>query len=79
MEIADRLGVPADKVDLVALNMADRGLIPRILREARVIYSKDESLRKRWERRAYLEVLRETDLDALYTAMLLKTSEGGEH
>jgi predicted nucleotidyltransferase/uncharacterized protein YutE (UPF0331/DUF86 family) len=68
LDIADALKVPADRVDVVALNIADTMLKARVLREGAVIYAENEDVRKIWERKMYLEVLDSMDLHAIYTA-----------
>jgi predicted nucleotidyltransferase len=66
LDIADALKVPADRVDVVALNIADTMLKARVLREGAVIYAENEDVRKVWERKVYPEVLDSTDLYAIY-------------
>jgi len=68
LDIADALKVPADRVDVVALNIADTMLKARVLREGAVIYAENEDFRKVWERKMCLEVLDSTDLYAIYIA-----------
>jgi uncharacterized protein YutE (UPF0331/DUF86 family)/predicted nucleotidyltransferase len=68
LDIADALKVLADKVDVVALNIADTMLKARVLREGVVLYAEDEGVRRIWERKMYLEVLDSMDLHAIYTA-----------
>jgi len=68
LDIADALKVPADKVDVVALNNADTMIKAKVLREGVIIYAENENIRKIWERKMYLEVLDSTDLHAIYTA-----------
>jgi predicted nucleotidyltransferase len=68
LDIADALKVPADRVDVVALNIADTMLKARVLREGAVIYAENEDVRKVWERKVYLEVLDSTDFYAIYIA-----------
>ena len=68
LAIAEALNIPSDLVDVIALNKAEHSLIARVLKEGRPIYSDDEAERKKWERRTYLKLLRESDLDALFLA-----------
>ncbi len=71
MDIATNLNVPPDKVDIVLLNNADALLKARIFKEGIPIYAKDEKIRRMWERRAYVEILDELDLQALYIRRVL--------
>ncbi|RLE96193.1 MAG: nucleotidyltransferase domain-containing protein [Thermoprotei archaeon] len=70
--LAEALGVPSDKVDVVALNRADPELIARVLKEGKLLYARSEDERRRWERRTLLELLRLSDLTAVYAARALK-------
>ena len=72
LELAEELGVPPDKVDVVVLNKADPGLVARVLREGKLLYARSEGERRRWERRTLLELLRLSDLTAVYAARALK-------
>jgi len=47
--VAEALHVPADRVEVTALNKGGRALLARILREGVVIHSSDERRRKAWE------------------------------
>ena len=67
MEIARELEAPPDRVDVIALNRANPLLKARILREGILIYEKSREFRVRWERKEYLEILRQMDLYAIYT------------
>lgn len=75
VDVAEALGIPADKVDIVALNKADTILISRVFKEGEVIYSDDEELRRKWERETYLKILGETDLTNVYVGRVLKRLE----
>ena len=70
--LAEALGVPSDKVDVVALNRADPELIARVLKEGKLLYARSEDERRRWERGTLLELLRLSDLTAVYAARALK-------
>jgi predicted nucleotidyltransferase len=72
VEVAGALNVPADRVDVVSLNKREFPLTARVLREGIIIYQCDEALRKSWERKAYLELLRNMDLYAIYLKRALK-------
>lgn len=72
VDVAEALRIPADKVDIVALNMPDTILIARVFKEGGVIYSDDEELRRKWERETYLKILWETDLSNVYVDRVLK-------
>lgn len=72
LDIAKALNVPSDKVDVIALNNADRGLMMRVLREGAPIYYEGEDELRTWERRTYLSILRETDLHATYMDRALR-------
>ncbi|MEM2901106.1 MAG: HepT-like ribonuclease domain-containing protein [Candidatus Bathyarchaeia archaeon] len=72
VEIADTLKVPSDKVDIVSLNKQEFPLIARVLKEGILIYQQDEAFRKNWERKAYLELLKNMDLYAPYLKRALK-------
>jgi hypothetical protein len=61
------LGVPADKVDVVALDIADDVLKARVLQEGKLIYIRDKETLKAWERKTYMEILRNADLHAIYS------------
>lgn len=71
LEVARALRVPADRVDLVSLDSADPLLVARVLKEGVPIYAASEEDRRRWEREKYLEVLRATDLYAVYASRAL--------
>lgn len=72
IKIADTLKIPADKINVVSLNNAEPTLIARILKEGKIIYQCNEKSRKNWERKTYLELLRNTDLYAIYLKKTLK-------
>ncbi|MEM2945034.1 MAG: hypothetical protein QXU11_00740 [Thermoproteota archaeon] len=76
LDIAETLRIPADKVDIVALNKADTILIARVFKEGGVIYSDDEDLRRKWERETYLKILEETSLTNVYVNRVLKKRLG---
>lgn len=65
-DVAEALKVQADKVDVTALNRADSPLLARVFKEGKVIYASNDRERKDWERKAYLNLLRLGDLDAVY-------------
>ncbi|RSN75388.1 hypothetical protein D6D85_06225 [Candidatus Methanodesulfokora washburnensis] len=46
IEISDAIGVPADKVDVVALDIADDALKARVLQEGKLIYIRDKETLK---------------------------------
>ncbi|MGQ9468861.1 MAG: type VII toxin-antitoxin system MntA family adenylyltransferase antitoxin [Nitrososphaerales archaeon] len=71
-DLASALRVPADRVDVVALNKAGADLVARVLKERVLAYSMGDEERKRWERNAYLDLLRRRDLDAVYIARTLR-------
>lgn len=72
MESARALGVPSDRVDVVALNKADTGLMARVFKEGIAVYSRSEGEKRIWERDAYLNMLRRRDLDAVYVTRTIR-------
>ncbi len=46
LDLAENLGIPVDKVDVVALDKADNELAFRVLKEGKIIYLQDEKFRK---------------------------------
>jgi len=67
ISIAETLGVPADKVDVVLLNKAEPPLKYRILREGKIIYCRSKELRKKWERETTIQYLDQQSLFKLKT------------
>lgn len=72
VDISKELGIPPERVDVVSLNNADVMLKARVLKEGVPIYAKDDGLRGEWERRTYVELLDELDLQALYIRRALR-------
>lgn len=72
LDIAEALGTPSDRIDVVALNKADSILVARIFKEGKILYSDDEELRRKWERETYLKMLRENDLTYTYLNRVFK-------
>jgi hypothetical protein len=66
VEISDAIGVPVDKVDVVALDIADDVLKARVLQEGKLIYIRNKETLKAWERKTYMEILHNADLHAIY-------------
>ena len=66
IEISDILKVPADRIDVIALDMADIVLKARVLEEGKLIYVREREALREWEKRTYLEILYSTDLNAVY-------------
>jgi uncharacterized protein YutE (UPF0331/DUF86 family)/predicted nucleotidyltransferase len=71
VKIANALGVPADRVDVVALNRSGRELKARVLKEGRLVYAKDAEAARGWVKETYLDVLHSSDLDAIYLSRAL--------
>ena len=72
LDIADKLKLPVEMIDITALNKADLLFKARILREGIPIYVSDEDMRRRWERKTYLKILSTIDLYKIYTTRILK-------
>ena len=72
LDIADKLKLPVEMIDITALNKADFLFKARILREGIPIYVSDEDMRRRWERKTYLKILSTIDLYKIYTTRILK-------
>jgi len=72
LDIADKLKLPVEMIDITALNKADLLFKARILREGIPIYISDEDIRRRWERKTYLKILSTIDLYRMYTTRMLK-------
>jgi len=72
LDIADKLKLPIETIDITALNKADLLFKARILREGIPIYVSDEDMRRRWERKTYLKILSTIDLYKIYTTRMLK-------
>ena len=72
LDIADKLKLPVEMIDITALNKADLLFKARILREGIPIYVSDEDMRRRWERKTYLKILSTIDLYKIYTIRILK-------
>jgi len=70
MSLAERLKVPVDLVNVVALDSADLSLAYRVLKEGRLAYCEDENLKRRWERETLRKVL---DSDALRSLLKART------
>ena len=76
LDLARKLGVPSSMVNIVSLKSLDNPVIARVLWEGVPIYQKSAEHRKAWERRAYLQILHNTDLYAVYTKRILKRGWG---
>lgn len=72
LNIADILKIPVERVNVVTLNSADVTLLARIFRDSIPIYSRNEDFRRKWERKAYREILMEMDLYAVYANRTFK-------
>lgn len=72
LDIADKLKLPVEMIDITALNKADLLFKARISREGIPIYVSDEDMRRRWERKTYLKILSTIDLYKIYTTRMLK-------
>ena len=72
LDIADKLKLPVEMIDITALNKADLLFKARISREGIPIYVSDEDMRRRWERKTYLKILSTIDLYKIYTTRILK-------
>ncbi|WP_054843248.1 nucleotidyltransferase domain-containing protein [Vulcanisaeta souniana] len=68
-DLAQVLGAPADKVDLVDLSKAPNELVYVVLRDGVLIYSADPVLARRLIAHMYVRVLGESDLDHVYYSM----------
>ncbi len=74
LRIAERLNIPADKVDLLALDKAGVDLAMRVIREGRPIYVADEDFRHRYEAHITIEYLDLNDLMDIYLSRAMKKS-----
>ncbi len=72
IDVARKLEVPSSMVDIASLNTMDYPLIAKVLKDGVPIYSQNENQRKAWERRAYQQILQNTDLYAIYTKRALR-------
>ena len=70
IEIADALGIPADRVDVISLDRADLDLAFKVVREGKLIYARDEGTRRRFEARVLIDALDFHDLMDIYVAGL---------
>ena len=70
VELADALGVPADRVDIVSLDKAGLDLAFKIIREGELVYARDEDTRRRFETRVLVNALDFHDLMDVYVAKL---------
>ena len=77
LDVARKLGVPSSMVNVVSLNSFDYPIIARVLREGILIYQKSAEYKKTWERKAYLQILQNTDLYAIYTERMLNQERKG--
>ncbi len=68
-DLAQVLGAPADKVDLVDLSKAPNELVYVVLRDGVLIYSADPVLARRLIAHMYVRVLGESDLDHVYCSV----------
>ena len=68
VEVADSLGVPADKVDVVSLDKAGLDFAFKVVREGELIYARDEETRRRFETRVLIDALDFHDLMDVYVA-----------
>jgi len=75
VEIAEALEAPPDKIDVVVLNKADKIVKARILKEGKLIYTINPNLVREWEKRSYMEILDNTDLDAVYMKRVLERAQ----
>ena len=74
VRIADRLKIPADRVDLLILNKAGVDLAMRVIREGKPIYVADEDFRHRYEAHITIEYLDLNDLMDIYLSRAMKKS-----
>jgi hypothetical protein len=68
-DLADVLGVPVDKVDLVDLGRMPNELVYVVLRDGILIYVVDWDLARKLIAHMYVRVLGETNLDYVYYRM----------
>jgi len=61
LKIADLLGVPADKVDIVDLQVAPNELLYKVIRDHVPIYVSEDERFKRWVSENYIRVLDEEE------------------
>jgi len=61
LKIADFLGVPADKVDIVDLQVAPNELLYKVIRDQVPLYVSDNERFKRWVSENYIRVLDEEE------------------
>jgi len=62
LDLAVDLGVPVDRVNVVALDKADYELVYMVLREGKLVYASSEESRRMWERGALIKVLESGDI-----------------
>jgi len=65
ISLAEKLKVPIDLVDVIALDSADLSLLYRVLKEGKLVYCEDESYRRDWERKVLLTILYSGNLRGL--------------
>ena len=70
VDLAKALGVPSDRVDVVALDRADLSLVAEVLEHGIPIYYRSLGELRSWERKSYLKLLGLRDLDAIYLGRL---------
>lgn len=66
LDLAEKLNVPVEKVDVVALDRADNELKYRVLREGKLVYASDEKIKKNWERSTLIKALESRDIYEIY-------------
>lgn len=66
LDLADKLGIPVEKVDVVALDRADNELAYRVLKEGKLVYASNEKIRKHWERSTLIKALESRDIYEVY-------------
>jgi len=72
VKLADALNEPVEKIDVVSLNRADLLIKARVLKEGIPIYYINEEFKRKWERKALIEVLDGSDMYAIYVNRILK-------
>lgn len=76
LRLAEALGAPADKVDIVDLQTASNELLFKVIRDGKLLYTSSEERFRKWVRETYVKVLDEEEsLKESYYAKLRRKIE----
>ena len=76
LRLAEALGAPADKVDIVDLQTAPNELLYKVIRDGKLLYTSSEEQFRKWVRETYVKVLDEEEsLKESYYAKLRRKIE----